>query len=370
MRILTLFLSGGKSLSFWQAEGIFSREILIYRELLKSGVFDRVQVFSYDGADRGLLRQLAKADPLYERFDVIAPKGRTGMAWNLTGVLGNRAAIARSAALKTNQIVGSGAAILAARLTGVPLVLRMGYVLSRRLTLNGQAAKAAVARVLEAAGARTAARIIVTSENAADHFRAMPSAAGKVRLLPTYVDTSTFSPRASVEGEGAAIAVGRFTPQKNLPALLQGCAQAGVALTMVGKGEQEADLRAIAETLPTPVRFAGTVDNAALPALLAEHDLFVLPSLHEGLPKVLIEAMASGLTCVGSRIPGITDLIEDGVTGYLIDGFAPEDIAAAIARARTAADPDIGARARAKIEARFGLVGYVASETAVYREIA
>ena len=371
MRVLTLFLTGGKSLHFWREEGTFSREILVYRRLLELNAFDRVQVFSYDAADRALVAELAREDALYGRMDVLAPaEGRGGSAWGVTGVLRHRAALAGSAAFKTNQVRGSLPAILAARLTGVPLVFRMGYRLSRRLQLNGERAKAAVARALEWAGARTAARIVVTSENVAADFRSDPAIAPKVRLLPTYVDTGTFAPTGGIDPDAAAIAVGRFTPQKNLPALLKACALAGTGLTLVGKGPGEAELRALAADLPVPVRFAGTIDNAALPALLAEHGMFVLPSLHEGLPKVLIEAMAAGLTCVASDIPGVTDLIEDGVTGYLIRGHAPEDIAAAITRARDARDPAIGARARARIEDRFGLERYVAAEIAVYREIA
>jgi glycosyltransferase involved in cell wall biosynthesis len=371
MRILTLFLSAGKSLRFWQREGLFSREILIYRELLKAGAFDRIQVFSYDADDRAALRELAATDPLYEKFDVIAPaQGRAGKAWALTGVLANRGRIAQSAALKTNQITGSAPAILAARLTGVPLVLRLGYVLSRRFSMNGQGLKAAVARAIEAAGARTAARIVVTSEAAAGHFRDSHAVGDKVRLLPTYVDTGAFAPAQVSSAEGDAIAVARFSPQKNLPALLRACALAGVPLTLVGKGEGEAELRSIAETSAVPVTFAGSIDNAALPDLLGRHGLFLLPSLHEGLPKVLIEAMAAGLTCIGSNIPGITDLIEDGVTGYLIDGFSPEDIAATIRRARERDDPEIGVRGRARIEAKFGLPVYLANEIAVFREVA
>jgi glycosyltransferase involved in cell wall biosynthesis len=104
--------------------------------------------------------------------------------------------------------------------------------------------------------------------------------------------------------------------------------------------------------------------------LLAEHSLFALPSLHEGLPKVLIEAMATGLISIASDIPGVTDLIEDGVTGYLIRGFSAEDVAAAIRRARDAHNPAVGGRARATIEARFGLTRYVEAEAAIYREIA
>ena len=59
MRVLTLFLSAGKSLSWWQAEGLLSREILLYLELLRRGTFERIQVISYDAADRALVRSLS-----------------------------------------------------------------------------------------------------------------------------------------------------------------------------------------------------------------------------------------------------------------------------------------------------------------------
>lgn len=370
-RILTLFLTSGKSLVWWESEGVFSREILLYLEFLRSGAFDRVQIFSYDARDCAFVADRVAAEPLFARVDVLAPaSGKGGAGWGVRGVLAHRAAIARSAALKTNQISGAWAAILAARLTGRPLVLRMGYILSRRFALNGQKAKAAIAAAVERAGCAVARRVVVTSQDAAERFTADPAVAPKVRLMPTYVDVDTFAARSALDFDAPLIAVGRMRPQKNLPALFRGCALAGTGLVLVGKGEQEAELRALAATLPVTIDFAGTVDNVALAHKLGSHAIFILPSLHEGLPKVLIEAMASGLVCVASRIPGITDLIEDGVTGYLIDGFDAEAIAAAIRRARTERDPTMGARARAKVEERFGLKTYAAAEAAIFAELA
>lgn len=369
--ILTVFLSAGKSLVWWESEGVFSREILLYLEFLRSGAFDRVQIFSYDARDRGFIAGRVAAEPLLARIDVLAPaSGKGGAGWGVRGVLVHRAAIARSAVLKTNQISGAWAAILAARLTRRPLVLRMGYILSRRFALNGQRTKAAVAAAVERAGCATAARVVVTSQDAADRFTADSAIAPKVRLMPTYVDVDTFTVRSAFDFDAPLIAVGRMRPQKNLPALFHACGLAGADLVLVGKGEQEAELRALAATLPVTIAFAGTIDNVALAHKLGEHAIFILPSLHEGLPKVLIEAMASGLVCVASRIPGITDLIEDGVTGYLIDGFDAPAIAAAIRRARDARDPAIGARARAKVEQRFGLKTYAAAEAAIFAELA
>jgi glycosyltransferase involved in cell wall biosynthesis len=370
-RVLTLFLTSGKSLVWWESEGVFSREILLYLEFLRSDAFDRVQIFSYDARDRAFVAERIATEPLFARVDVLAPKsGKGGAGWGVRGVMAHRAAIARSAVLKTNQISGAWAAILAAKLTGRPLVLRMGYVLSRRFALNGQKAKAAVAAAVERVGCAVAARIVVTSQDAADRFSADPSVASKVRLMPTYVDVDTFTARGALDFDAPLIAVGRMRPQKNLPALFRACALAGVDLVLVGKGEQESALRALAATLPVTINFAGTLDNVALAHKLGEHSIFILPSLHEGLPKVLIEAMASGLVCVASRIPGITDLIEDGINGYLIDGFDADAIAAAIRRAQSERNAALGLAARAKVEARFGLKTYAAAEAAIMAELA
>lgn len=371
MTILTLFLSSAKSLLTWEREGILSREILVYRELLRRGIFDTVQIFSYDAADQAFLTALRLRDAFYDRVLVLTPpEGRAGAGWAMRGVLHHRRAIARSTALKTNQGSGSWAALIASRLTGRPLVFRMGYILSRRFMLNGQNARARAAALVERLVADRARYIIVTSADAAAHFRARPAWAGKVRHLPTYVDTSVFSSKQHYDFDAPLIAVARMQPQKNLPALLAACAMAGRDLVLVGKGDQEAELRAMAADLPVSITFAGTLDNVEIALLMSQHSIFMLPSLHEGLPKVLIEAMASGLICIGSPISGTMDLITDGETGYLTDGFEPADIARAIDRARREKNSAIGARARARIEAIYGLEQYVDAESALYQALA
>ncbi len=370
MRRLILFLSAGKSLDWWEREGVFSREILVYRELLQSGIFDRIAIFTYDAADGALLARMQAADPCLSGLELLAPaSGKGGKFWSLCGVWRHRRTIRAAQAIKTNQISGAEAAVFASWLTGTPLVLRMGYILSRRFALNGQVLKAAIARGVEYMGSRRARAIIVTSSDAARHFSRNAAIASKVALLPSYVDVDTFTAKQSYDFNAPAVAVSRMRPQKNLAELLKGCALAGIDLVLVGKGQQEADLRALADTLPNNTEFAGTMDNVALASLLNRHTLFLLPSLHEGLPKALIEAMATGMICIASNIPGTTDLIDDGVTGYLIDGFSAKNIAAAIGRARAEADSAVGARARAKIEAQFGLVRYTAAEAAIYQSL-
>lgn len=373
-RILTLFLSSGKSLGWWESEGLLSREILLYTHFLRTGVFDRVQIFSYDGADRALVARLAAQDPVFAKIDVLAPKGRAtsaaaALAWSIAGPRRHRAAIARSLALKTNQVSGAWAALTAARLTGRPLVLRMGYLLSRRFAKNGHRARAALARRIEAAAFHAARYILVTSNEIVEALSADPATAAKTILTPTYVDVAAFAPKQDFDWDAPLIWVGRMTAQKNPHNLLRACAEARVGLVMVGRGELEPELRALAAELPAEVTFAGQIPNEVLACKLREHSIFILPSLHEGLPKVLIEAMASGLVCIGSRISGVADLIEDGVNGYLIDGFDADAIAAAIMRARAERNPELGRRARATVEDAFSLERYAAREAELYASV-
>ena len=370
-RRLALFLSNGKSLSWWKGTGLFSREIALYLRLLETGAFDRILVFSFDARDRGFLAELADQEPLYRRFELVAPAdGRfhrvAGLIWGVYAAVRHRRTIATAGVLKTNQVDSLAAALPAALLTSRPLVFRMGYQLSRRFALNGHKLPALLARLLEGLGYRVAKRVLVTSREMEERLAANPRLAGKIVRTPTYVDVGLFTPVGAADFDQPLVAVGRLTPQKNLLALVRACAMAGSGLTLVGEGALEAELRALADALDVPLHLAGTVPNEALPALLRQHSLFILPSLHEGLPKVLIEAMAMGMICIGSRIDGITDLIRDGENGYLIDGFSPEAIAAAITRARDERATELGQAARRTVDEPFSLEGYADREAALY----
>lgn len=366
-RVLTLFLSNGYSLLRWRKEGILSREILLYQTLIKQGVFDRVRIFSYDARDTTLVAE----DPAYAGIEMLTPRkgalyGGRAALWSLGGVLRHRKAIAGSAWLKTNQISGAWAAVAARWITGSALMIRLGYVLSRRFALNGERLQAFFARGVEKVAFAAADSIVVTSEAAAAPLKADPTTAGKTHLAPTYVDVSAFVAKDAYRFDEPVIYIGRLEPQKNILNLVRGCRLAGIGLDLIGVGSLEPEVRALAAEPGSPIRLLGRMPNEELPAQLRAHTLFALPSLHEGLPKVLIEAMASGMICVGSNIPGNTDLIQDGVTGYLIDGFEPEDIAATLTRAQAERKAELGAAARRLVIEHFSLETYVRNEAALY----
>lgn len=371
-RTLVLFLSNGFSLTRWHAEGILSREILLYLQFIRSGVFDRVAVFSYDYADHALLETLRGGDPAYASLEVLTPprwlgrlKGAKAAFYSLLGVAWHAGVITRADWLKTNQISGAWAAIYA-RLLGPRLMIRLGYVLSRRFALNGQKIKARLAGLVERIAFRAANQIVVTSEDAAKSLRADPGIADRVALSPTYVDINHFQAKAEYRFDEPVFWIGRLEPQKNVLNLVLACQLIGRPLHLVGVCSLEREIRALAAQGSTEIRLLGRVPNEELAPLLRSHTVFALPSLHEGLPKVLIEAMAVGMICVGSRIPGIVDLIEDGVSGYLIDGFEPQAIARTLRAAFDEKDAARGTAARKVIERTFSLERYVEREAALY----
>jgi glycosyltransferase involved in cell wall biosynthesis len=118
------------------------------------------------------------------------------------------------------------------------------------------------------------------------------------------------------------------------------------------------------------VLFPGVVEEA--PRVFPAWDLYVSSSRKEGLPLALLEAMASGLPVVATRVPGHLEVVVDGETGFLAESDDPQDLAAAIARLLD--DPELrkrmGRAGRKRVEDHF-TVEHMASQIArLYREAA
>ncbi|HXF71606.1 MAG TPA: glycosyltransferase, partial [Actinomycetota bacterium] len=133
-------------------------------------------------------------------------------------------------------------------------------------------------------------------------------------------------------------------------------------------GRLDAALRRL--RLDGAARLLGQRDD--VPELLAAADIFVFPSLYEGLGGALIEAMALGLPIVASDLPAIREVVEEGSNAILVPPASPSDLAGAIESlvddpARRAA---MGARSREIFEERFTLERSVERMVDLYRRVA
>jgi hypothetical protein len=179
------------------------------------------------------------------------------------------------------------------------------------------------------------------------------------------------------DGAELALAVGRHEFAKGLPDLVEAAAALAPRrprLTVLVAGRPgaltgELERRIAAAGLDGRVRLLGHRDD--LPELLAAADLFVFPSLYEGMPGALIEAMALGLPAVASDLPAVREVVEPGASALLAPPGDPAALGAAIEallddRARAAA---LGRRGREIFERRFTLDRSVAGMLDLYHRL-
>jgi glycosyltransferase involved in cell wall biosynthesis len=156
----------------------------------------------------------------------------------------------------------------------------------------------------------------------------MPSE--KVKVIPNGVDINLFRPK--IHGYGHIIEkyelpqeyvlfVGRLVEQKGLHYLLNAIKGTSIHVVIVGDGPLFSYLNTLAQRLgiSEQIRFVGAVPLDDLTRIYSAAKLFVIPSVAEGMALVGLEAMASGLPIIASRIPGMEKIVVDGYNGFLFD---------------------------------------------------
>ncbi|MBK1643685.1 colanic acid biosynthesis glycosyltransferase WcaL [Thiocapsa imhoffii] len=167
-----------------------------------------------------------------------------------------------------------------------------------------------------------------------------PAHWSKFEIAPLGVDPKAFSPRPfrAQPTPFEILCVGRLVPAKGQHVLIAALAQLvaegrDLCLRLVGDGPDRAALEAQGQTLGVTrhLIFEGVVNQDRIRAIYAEADCFALASFAEGIPVVLMEAMAMEIPCVTTFITGHPELIRDGIDGLLVAPSDTQGLAAAIA---------------------------------------
>jgi glycosyltransferase involved in cell wall biosynthesis len=228
-----------------------------------------------------------------------------------------------------------------------------------------------------------AAAVVVNSEALRHHLRedyAVPPQ--KIFTCYNGIDTSVFhpAPRAQLPGlEGASLVVGTvcvLRPEKNLALLLEAFQEiarqrSDIRLLIAGSGPEEPSLRALATTLHIAEKCIFHPSTPDVARLLSAIDVFVLPSLSEGLSNALMEAMACGCCVIATAVGGNPELVDDGATGLL---FPSRNRNALIARlSEVAGDAErrraLGAAAAEKMRREFSLTRAVENMQEIYEVV-
>lgn len=240
-------------------------------------------------------------------------------------------------------------------------------------------------RTLGRATVRRAQAVVATTRTYAQTSRALWHR-NDVDVVPNAVDARRFRP----SGDGAsvrdrhrlgdrhvAVFVGRLTHHKGVEEFIRSAQWTGddVVHLVVGDGPRREALEALAQRVdPERIVFAGRAEPSELPKYYRCADVGVLPSTSrlEAFGIAALECMASARPVVVSRIPGVEEVIEDGVTGLLADPLDARDLGEKIAR--FVRDPELrasaGKAARARVEERFTMSSIAGQLEAVYRRVA
>jgi len=340
MTTLGVFFTRGVSLRNWVTAGLFDREVLIYHAHLASGFFSRIYWITYGVDDTSVASELHTEGRLSKDIEVVpcpqwfrfAGRASSTLYSILMPIFVGRMAM-RCNVLKTNQMDGSLPALVCAWIWRRPLYIRTGFTLSRIVekTSPDNWLRCAIAYSNEYLAFRFASASSVSSRYDRKYVvkRYGVKVESRLNTVGNYVDTKLFSPLAGCEAASDRLLyVGRLSPEKNLDNAILACATVGLKLDVIGTGPDLTRLKSIAAQCDAEVRWLGVIQNNALPALFKGYRYFILPSLWEGLPKALIEAMSAGLVCIGNDTTGINEIIHNDVTGYL----SPSSDAAAIAK--------------------------------------
>ena len=297
-----------------------------------------IGALTYGGAERQLVELLRRLDR--RRFDPVVycisdktePFGPQLESLGVTvRVLGREAktdlgrAMALAKAVRRDRIellhswlyIGNMYAVLA-RLSGA---VRRFVPSARSCTTKG----GMHLRVLNVVAFRCADRIVCNAHRVGAYIVSKYLAPrAKVEVVHNGLDLERFSPRPGSHGDGLRIGtVGRLVPLKNLPMFIEAAAlvRAECPTAMfyiVGVGPERAPMEQLVRErgLADAVCFLG--ERHDVPALLQEWDLFWLTSLWEGLPNVVLEAMASGVPVIATDVGGTRELVRSGTDGVIV----------------------------------------------------
>jgi glycosyltransferase involved in cell wall biosynthesis len=226
---------------------------------------------------------------------------------------------------------------------GVPTVITShgGDVREGNIRISKSGMEARYIRAVETADA-----LVSIGNFTTEGFRRLHGSEERITTIPNGIDLEPFTATAGrpvdldtrIKAGQFILFLGRLKSRKGVDVLLDAIThlpvKIGIHVVIAGTGEEEAELKSLAKELNVDrrVHFVGRVDGEGKMWLLQNAMCVTMPSREwEAFPLVLLESYAAGKAVIGSRIPGIEDLVEDGQTGRLVPEGSPEALADAFA---------------------------------------
>jgi glycosyltransferase involved in cell wall biosynthesis len=376
-KILSLFFTRGISLKTWVETGLFEREKSIYERHLELGTLQKVYFFTYGTSDTEVYKKLKQQGRIHSSIQVIQMPKLFNIwlgSWIYSFVLPfiHGKTLKKSQFYKTNQIDGSWSAVIANFMYKNKLIVRTGFTQS---IFFKKAKKNFLTIFLSGVVERFAyyycdIGIVSSYQDRQYLLNRYNVDSNKIKVIHNYIDTNLFRKIKNTKINNKIIFIGRLTQQKNLFNLIDAIAYIGLSLDIYGNGELRHKLESYALKKNAIVSFKGVVENDKLPYILNKYRYYVIPSLYEGMPKSLLEAMSCSLICVGANVRGVNEVITDKINGFLAKDTSVECLSDSISEAIKYDQIDmISQNARLLIERGFSLNMAAEREKKIFDEL-
>ncbi len=344
MRVLLTF-TYNISLIEWYKSGYFNREIPFYNKIINKGKIDYVFLTygnqkDYEYADLlGNIKINPALDLINSKVPLIKHVKSLFLPVKLKELFKNVDLI------KTVQVYGSWVPCIAKILYRRKLIIKSGFgwlAFTRNVSVKKgiknyikYLLKYAFIFINELVSFKLADGIIVTSDYdipfIVKYYRLKRKLKkNKIRLIYNSIDIETFKSISVPKKNKYILFIGNLYAAKNVMNLIEAFKYIPqFTLDIIGEGHDKEKMIKRSEELDLNINFLGLFPNNKLPEILNQYQIFILPSISEGNPKVLLEAMSCGLACIGSNIEGINNIIKHKVNGFLCN-TDPESIRDAI----------------------------------------
>ena len=227
-----------------------------------------------------------------------------------------------------------------------PLPLGVSAVMLRALvkrpfvvTVHGNADVYELPRAMEPVTRAVLTRadaVVSVSEDLGDYLTSVMHVP-RVTVIPNGVDVDEFHPHHVERPVLTLFSISRLVPRKNIHILIAAVEQlasegAALSLIIAGTGPEEERIRRLAEQSSGAVRFIGFIDETRKRSILSDTDVFVQLSIREGLSIATLEALASGVPCLVSDLPGVREPVAPGRTGWYVEN--PENVQSVVTALR------------------------------------
>jgi len=209
----------------------------------------------------------------------------------------------------------------------------------------------------------------------------------RIRVIPNGIDFNRFGQGTNLpalkarfsirDDEKVLLYVGRLSGAKRIEILIRLTkilVKEGFELKtiIVGEGPDRNRLESLSRSMEENIVFTGYIQRDQIPNYYLLGDVFVLPSLSEGLPTVLLEAAAAGKSCVASNVNGVPDIVVHGETGFLVDKLDLDSYVhyVRLLLADETLRKRMGEKARVHVEESFNWGAIVNQYDGIYRQLA